>query len=234
VSGAVSRDGTAAYVANAGSGNLSVIDTRASRAVRTLPPGPNPVGVTVAPNGRTAYVANEARATVTAVATRTGRITATVPVGEGPFDVALAPDGGMAYVAVLGPGNMSAISTQTHRISGTVNVGPPGTDPFNIAVTPTVVYRLGPAPSRAAPSMTGCHQAEMKARISSGPEVRRDRKSGRGAVAELAVSRLPRASTGLTGAGMALPWPCHSNSTVRVCRANAAATTWKAPGRSRS
>ena len=79
------------------------------------------------------------------ISTSTGTITATIPTGrapydEGPFDVATAPNGQTAYVAVLGPGNVSAINTQTSRISGTVNLGPPGTDPFDIAATPTAIY----------------------------------------------------------------------------------------------
>lgn len=52
----------------------------------------------------------------------------------------LAPDGKKAYVAVLGPGNVKVIDTGSHRVTGTVNVGPPGTDPFNIAVTSHAVY----------------------------------------------------------------------------------------------
>jgi YVTN family beta-propeller protein len=94
----------------------------------------------VTPDGGSVYVANEAAASVTVVATGTGKITATVPVGEGVFGVTLAPDGQKAYAAVLGPGNVSVIDTRTHHVSSTVNVGPPGTDPFNIAVTSSAVY----------------------------------------------------------------------------------------------
>jgi YVTN family beta-propeller protein len=46
---------------------------------------------------------------------------------------------------VLGPGNVLAIDTQTNHIAGTVNVGPPGTDPFDIALTPTAVYVVSQA-----------------------------------------------------------------------------------------
>jgi YVTN family beta-propeller protein len=41
---------------------------------------------------------------------------------------------------VLGTGNVSVIDTHSHHVSATVSVGPPGTDPFNIAVTPSAVY----------------------------------------------------------------------------------------------
>jgi YVTN family beta-propeller protein len=136
----VNRGGTAAYVANEGSANLSVISTRTNRVVRALLAGRDPVAVAVAPGGDSAYVANEVNASVSVVSTRTGTIAATVPTGQGPFGVTLAPSGQSAYAAILGPGNVSAISTRTHRIWGTVNVGPPQTDPFNIAVTSSAVY----------------------------------------------------------------------------------------------
>jgi YVTN family beta-propeller protein len=32
------------------------------------------------------------------------------------------------------------IDTRSHRVSATVSVGTPGTDPFNLAVTPSAVY----------------------------------------------------------------------------------------------
>ena len=41
---------------------------------------------------------------------------------------------------MLGPGSVSTVDTQSNRISGSVNLGPPGTDPFDIAATPTAIY----------------------------------------------------------------------------------------------
>jgi YVTN family beta-propeller protein len=46
-------------VANSGSGNLSVIDTRSRRVARQLPAGRHPVGVALTPGGESAYVADE-------------------------------------------------------------------------------------------------------------------------------------------------------------------------------
>jgi YVTN family beta-propeller protein len=128
------------YDYDTGSDSVSVIDTRTHRAVRTLPTGRFPVGVAVTPDGKSVYVANEVAATVSIIATGTGKVTGSVPVGAGPFAVTLGPDGRRLYVTVLGPGNIAVIDTGSHRVSGSVNVGPPGTDPFNIAVTPAAVY----------------------------------------------------------------------------------------------
>ncbi|MFJ9034361.1 Dyp-type peroxidase domain-containing protein [Streptomyces sp. NPDC102274] len=99
-----------------------------------------PVGVAVTPDGGSVYVANEVTARVSVISTRTGKITATVPVGQGVFGVTLAPDGKKAYAAVLGPGDVAVIDTASRRVTGKAHVGPPGTDPFNIAVTSDTVY----------------------------------------------------------------------------------------------
>ena len=119
--------------------------------------------VAVTPDGGSVYTANEETASVSVISTSTGTITATIPTGqapydEGPFDVATAPNGQTAYVAVLGPGNVSAINTQTNRISGTVNLGPPGTDPFDIAATPTAIY----VASQAAGTLTVIDPSSLK------------------------------------------------------------------------
>jgi YVTN family beta-propeller protein len=55
----VRRHPPPAYVANSGSGNLSVIDTRTRRVARQLPAGRHPVGVALTPGGESAYVADE-------------------------------------------------------------------------------------------------------------------------------------------------------------------------------
>jgi YVTN family beta-propeller protein len=44
------------------------------------------------------------------------------------------------HYPVLGPGSVSTVDTQSNRISGSVNLGRPGTDPFDIAVTPAAMY----------------------------------------------------------------------------------------------
>ncbi|WP_020578252.1 YncE family protein [Actinopolymorpha alba] len=54
--------------------------------------------------------------------------------------MAIGPNAQTSYVAVLGPGRIAVIDTQSHRVSTTISVGPPGTDPFNLAVTPSRVY----------------------------------------------------------------------------------------------
>jgi YVTN family beta-propeller protein len=64
--------------------------------------------------------------------------------------VAVAPDGRTLYASSLGPGTVSVIDTHNSRVSATVSVGTPGTDPFNLAVTPSAVY----VTEQGVPSLT--------------------------------------------------------------------------------
>jgi YVTN family beta-propeller protein len=148
---AFSRDGAQAYVANAGSGSLSVIDTDTHRVTRQIPAGRSPVAVAVTKDGKAAYVADEVGTQVLAIATDSGKATA-VNVGAGPFDVAIGPDGRYAYSADLGPGNVSVIDTGSKHISATIALGPPGTDPFNLAVTDHAIYVTNQGANTLSPS----------------------------------------------------------------------------------
>ena len=94
----------------------------------------------VTPDGGSVYVADELSGSVTVINARSGAVEATIPVGTGPFDVATSPDGHRAYVADLGPGNLLVIDTRVGNVASTVSIGPPGTDPFNVAVTSDAVY----------------------------------------------------------------------------------------------
>src|SRR2546427_8537450 len=88
-----------AYVTNASSGSVSVIDAATRQVVATVPVGKNPLGVAVTPNGGFVYVTNQLSNSVSVIATATNTVVATVPVGTLPFAVAITPDGSLAYVA---------------------------------------------------------------------------------------------------------------------------------------
>jgi YVTN family beta-propeller protein len=53
----VNPAGTILYVANEGSGNVSVIDTGTNRVIATINVGYGPIGIAVNPTGTELYVA---------------------------------------------------------------------------------------------------------------------------------------------------------------------------------
>src|SRR6266581_1094329 len=87
-----------AYVANAGTNTVSVIDTASNTVVATIPVGIFPDAVAVTPDGTRAYVANKGTNTVSVINTATKTVSATVAGLLVPDGVAITPDGTRAYV----------------------------------------------------------------------------------------------------------------------------------------
>jgi YVTN family beta-propeller protein len=78
-----------AYVANARSNTVSVIDPATNTVVATVPVGRNPVDIAITPDGTKAYVTNAGANSVSVINTATNSVAATVPVGQNPVNVAL-------------------------------------------------------------------------------------------------------------------------------------------------
>jgi YVTN family beta-propeller protein len=131
---AAARD---AYVANAGGGTVSVIDTSTNAAVATIPVGGEPVDVAISPNGSRAFVANKGADTVAVIDTATNTVVGTpIPLAAGskPDGVAVTPNGQLVYVANSGNDTVSAIGTATNSVSGApISVG---SEPDGIAISP--------------------------------------------------------------------------------------------------
>ncbi|WP_186319210.1 IPT/TIG domain-containing protein [Streptomyces sp. SAJ15] len=138
VSIAFRPDGLRAYVANSGSGTVSVIDTAADTVTATVTVGTGPWGVAVHPDGTRAYVTNSGSGTVSVINTTSNTVTATVTVGTTPRGVALTPDGTRAYVANSDSGTVSVIDTTANTVTRITTA----TSPTVLAASPdgTLVY----------------------------------------------------------------------------------------------
>ena len=134
-----SNAGTFAYVPNAGSNNVSVIDTSNNTVTATVGVGILPQGVSVSPDGTKVYVANTIGGTVSVIRTSDNTVTATVGVGHLPKGVSVSPDGTKVYVANSSSNNVSVIDTSNNTVTATVSVG---TNPYGVSVSPdgTKVY----------------------------------------------------------------------------------------------
>jgi YVTN family beta-propeller protein len=122
-----------AYVTNAGSNSVSVVDIATNTVVATVPVGRNPVYSAVTPDGTKAYVANSGANSVSVIDTATNTVVATLTVGMNPATVAITPDGTKAYVINTGANSVSVIDTATNIVVTTV---PVGRNPVDIAITP--------------------------------------------------------------------------------------------------
>ncbi len=141
---ATSPDGQYTYVANQGSGTVSVVDNTTNTVVKTITVGSLPTGVAVSPDGNTVYVTNRASGTVSMIDTNPASptyntVAKTVKVGSSPTDVAVSPDGNEVYVTNQSSNTVSVIDTDPTHITTyrtvvkTITVG---TGPTGVAVSP--------------------------------------------------------------------------------------------------
>jgi YVTN family beta-propeller protein len=89
---AITPDGAFAYVTNAGSDTVSVIDTATNTVTTTVTVGSGPGGVAITPDGAFAYATNVNSGNVSVIDTASNTVTTTVPVGSYPIGVAITPD----------------------------------------------------------------------------------------------------------------------------------------------
>jgi uncharacterized protein (TIGR03118 family) len=122
-----------AYVTNASSSSVSVIDTATNTVIDTIVVGNRPVAVAFTPNGTRAYVANSDSNSVSVIDTATKTVIATVGLESFPQGLAITPDGSRVYVANTFSNSVSVIDTGSNTVIATIGVG---VDPDGVAITP--------------------------------------------------------------------------------------------------
>ena len=109
-----------AYIPNADSDNVSVIDDATQTVVDTIPVGDRPWGMAVSPDGSRVYVSNRTSNSLSVIETAGNTVIATVPVGLNPYGVAVSPDGSEVYVANYSDNSLSVIDTATNTVAATI------------------------------------------------------------------------------------------------------------------
>jgi YVTN family beta-propeller protein len=112
---AASIDGKRAYVANIGSGSVTVVDLAEAKKIKDIPTGEGAEGIAITPDGREVWVVNRAADTVSIVDTKTLEISATVKVPQFPIRVKITPDGKRALVSCARSGDVAVIDTASRR-----------------------------------------------------------------------------------------------------------------------
>jgi YVTN family beta-propeller protein len=114
------------YVTNAGSNNVSAIDTATDTVTATIPIGSyDPNGVAVTPDRKKVYVANFGSNNVSVIDTAKNKVTATIPVGGSPvaFGIFIQPaQPTPRFAGTPGKANcysqsVSALARQYHGLS---------------------------------------------------------------------------------------------------------------------
>jgi len=95
----LSSDGRRAYVANIGSGSISVLDLAAGAQAKTIPTGAGAEGIALTPSGRELWVTNREADTLSVIDTRKLEIVKTLPSASFPIRTAVTVDGRSVLVS---------------------------------------------------------------------------------------------------------------------------------------
>ncbi len=111
------------YIANIGSGSVSVID-RSDDSVTTVPTGAGAEGIDVAPNGSEVWVTNRDAGTISIIDPATDTVTETFSSGgDVPIRIKFTPDGSRAYVSNAGSNAVTVFDAETREQLATIDVG---------------------------------------------------------------------------------------------------------------
>lgn len=127
-----------AYVANARSNTVSVVDPSAERVLATVPVGSRPEHVAVDAEANRVYVVNSNERSVSVIDGASNDVLITIRVDARPTGIAIDPGRSLLFVASNETANLTVIDARTNQVKGTVKVG---RAPVGVAVN-TVTGRV--------------------------------------------------------------------------------------------
>jgi YVTN family beta-propeller protein len=112
---AASPDGKRAFVANIGSGSVTVVDLAEGKAVSDIPTGEGAEGIDVTPDGKEVWVTNRAADTVSVIDIATLKVVVTLPAEAFPIRVKITPDGKRALVSCARSGDVAVFDVASRK-----------------------------------------------------------------------------------------------------------------------
>ncbi len=123
---AVAQDGRTAYVANIGSGTVSVLDLAAGTKLRDIAVGGEPEGLALAKNGTELWVGDLSAPRVQVYATGTGEKLAEVAIDPVAIRVIASPDGKTIATSNVASGTVTLIDVDSREVTRTLSVSGEG------------------------------------------------------------------------------------------------------------
>jgi YVTN family beta-propeller protein len=112
----VTPDERTAYVANSGSGSVSVVSLGLDKETRTIAIGGVPMGLALSSDGRQLYAANRTGDAVAVIDTGTAEVVGWVAIPGNPARVRPTPDGEFLLVSLIEAGDVAVVDTGTLRV----------------------------------------------------------------------------------------------------------------------
>jgi YVTN family beta-propeller protein len=113
-------DGSRAYVANIGSGSVSVLDLDRAYVVAQIPTAAGAEGLDLSPDGKELWVANRTADTLSVIDTHALAEVDTIRCGTGPIRIKFTPDGRRTLVSNAGSGDIAVFDVGTRREIGRI------------------------------------------------------------------------------------------------------------------
>ena len=105
-----------AYVANIGSGSLTVIDLEKGERIKIVQTGQGAEGIDISPDGREVWVGNRAEDTVSVVDTKSLEVVATLNCATFPIRLKFTPDGEHVLVSNARSGDVAVFDANSREI----------------------------------------------------------------------------------------------------------------------
>ena len=118
---AVARDNGLAFVANIGSGSVTVIDLALGKRLANVPTGEGAEGITVTPNGRHVWITNRAEDTISVLSASGRKLIAQIEAGSFPIRAEATADGRFVLVTNAKGDNLSVFATKEMKEVGRVS-----------------------------------------------------------------------------------------------------------------
>jgi YVTN family beta-propeller protein len=126
-------DGHKLYIANIGSGSVTVIDRR-TNDVTTVPTGAGAEGIDVSPDGTEVWVTNRADNTISVIDVATDTVLETFPSGGTlPIRARFTPDGQEVYISNGTSNQVAVFHAESRELLATIDVG---AVPIGILISP--------------------------------------------------------------------------------------------------
>jgi YVTN family beta-propeller protein len=120
----ISPDDKEVWVANAGDGTVSIIETTSSKVIQTFDVRTKHSNrLKFTPDGKLALISDPATGELVIVDAATRAITKMLNVGQGPGGILVVPDGSRAYVALAGDNAVAVVDLHTLAVTGKIPTG---------------------------------------------------------------------------------------------------------------
>ncbi|WP_421786284.1 YncE family protein [Hyphobacterium sp.] len=126
-------DGAKLYIANIGSGSVTVID-RGTNSVTTVPTAAGAEGIDVSPDGTEVWVTNRGADSISIIDAGTDTVLETIPSGGGfPIRAKFTPDGSEVFVSNATTGTVAVFHAESRELLASIEVG---AVPIGILISP--------------------------------------------------------------------------------------------------